>query len=85
MKFHHSEIEIDEGDAICVSLDGNEGTVMVMDDLNFCRYRNGSPFEFAGGRHGQSPAIIRPPKGGHWNVVVEGYSGEVEAAVTVLR
>ena len=87
MKYFHSEVIIDEGDAIRVSLQGTEARVMIMDDSNFRRYRNGSRFEFAGGRYRRSPAIIRPPRGGHWNVIVhhESYTESVEAVVSVIR
>jgi Domain of unknown function (DUF1883) len=87
VKFLRSEVIIDEGDSIRVSLHGTEATVMIMDDSNFRRYRDGSRFEFAGGCHRQSPAIIRPPRGGHWNVIVDfGVCTEnVEAVVSVIR
>jgi len=85
VKFLHSEVVIEEGEAIRVSLKGSEARVMVMDERNFFRYRNGSRFEFAGGSYGATPAMIRPPRGGSWNVVIDlgNYAGNVEPTKAV--
>lgn len=87
MKFIHSEVTTEAGDAILVTLNGNEANVMVMDDSNFRSYRSGGRFTYFGGHYKRSPAIVRPPLSGHWNVVVDlgGLSGKVQAAVRVVH
>jgi len=87
MKFIHSTVTTEEGDAIRVTLRGTEANVMVMDDINFRSYRSGGRFTYFGGHYKQSPAVIRPPLSGHWNVIVDlgGRSGEVRAVVSVIH
>ena len=87
MRHFQSEVTIDTGDAIRVALNGVEAKVMIMDDHNFRRYCDGSRFEFAGGSYGQSPAVIRPLKPGHWNVVIDlgNYTGTINPEVSVIH
>jgi len=87
MKFLHYEVTTETGDAILVSLSGTEANVMVMDDSNFRSYRSRSSFKYFGGHYKKSPAVVRPPNSGHWNVVVDlgGYAGKIEASVQVIQ
>jgi hypothetical protein len=87
MNFIHSRVEIEDGDAIYVTLRGNEANVMVMSDGDFRSYRSGGRFTYYGGHYLRSPAIIRPPMSGSWNVVVDlrGYAGRVDASVRVIH
>jgi len=50
-----------------------------MDDINLCRCRSGDGYKYYGGHYRQS-AIIHPPSGGDWNVVIDD-AGEVTASV----
>jgi len=86
MRFLHSEVTTELGDAIIVSLSGTEANVMVMDDSNFRNYRSGGSFNYYGGHYRRSPAIIRPPSSGRWNVVIDlgGMAGDVPADVHVM-
>lgn len=87
MNFIHSRVEIENGDAIAVTLRGNEANVMVMSDSDFRSYRSGGRFKYFGGHYRQSPAVIRPPMTGAWNVVVDlgGKAGKVEASVNIIH
>jgi|HubBroStandDraft_4_1064222.scaffolds.fasta_scaffold179164_4 hypothetical protein len=49
MKFIHSRVEIEDGDAIAVTLRGNEANVLVMSDSDFRSYRSGGQFTCLGG------------------------------------
>jgi hypothetical protein len=55
-----------------------------MDDINFRRYRSGDGHKYYGGHYRQAPAIIHPPSGGDWNVVIDD-AGEVTASVHVAN
>ena len=83
----HSRVELDDGDSIVVKLSGNEANVQVMSDSDFRNYQCGKNFSYLGGHYRRSPAIIRPPSGGWWNVVVDlgGGAGRVEAAISVIH
>ena len=84
MNFLHSRVHVEEGGAVVVKLHGAEANVRVMDDINFRRFRSGVGHRYYGGQYGQSPAIIHPPSGGDWNVVIDD-AGEVTAAVQVAN
>jgi hypothetical protein len=86
VNFLHSEVTIDEGEAVLVQLSGTEANVLVMSDSDFRNYRSGGRYNYFGGHFKRSPAVVRPP-GGRWNVVVDlgGYAGKVEASVRVIH
>jgi len=79
---HHARVHVEDGGAVVVELHGGEANVRVMDDINFRRYRSGDGHKYYGGHYRQSPAIIHPPSGGDWNVVIDA-TGEVTASVHV--
>jgi hypothetical protein len=87
MKFLHSRLETEDGDAILVKLSGTEANVQVMSDSDFRNYRSHGKYSYFGGHYRRSPAIIRPPSGGWWNIVIDlgGAGGRLEAAVSVLH
>ena len=80
MNFLHSRVHVEEGGAVVVKLYGTEANVRVMDDIKFRRDRSGDGHKYYGGHYRQSPAIIHPPNGGDWNVVIDDY-GDVTASV----
>jgi hypothetical protein len=81
MNFLHARVHVEEGGAVDVKLHGAEANIRVMDDINFRRCRSGDGFKYYGGHYRQS-AIIHPPSGGDWNVVIDD-DGEVTASVHV--
>jgi hypothetical protein len=87
MKFLHYIVTIGSGDAVRVHLTGNAANVLVMDDSNFRLYNEGKEYRYYGGYYTRTPAIIRPPSPGRWNVVVNlgGGVGSVNAIVHVVR
>jgi hypothetical protein len=83
MNFLHARVHVEEGGAVDVKLHGAEANVRVMDDINFRRCRSGDGYKYYGGHYRQS-AIIHPPSGGDWNVVIDD-AGEVTASVHVAN
>jgi hypothetical protein len=87
MNFLHYEVTTAPGEAIRVILRGNAANVLVMDDTNYQKYRAGEEYKYFGRYYDRSPAIIRPPNGGRWHVVINlgGYAGNVNAVVQVVH
>jgi len=83
MNFLHARVHVEEGGAVDVKLHGAEANVRVMDDINLCRCRSGDGYKYYGGHYRQS-AIIHPPSGGDWNVVIDD-AGEMTASVHVAN
>jgi hypothetical protein len=85
--FQEARVELEDGDAVLVKLNGTEANVLVLDDCNYRSYRSGGRYTYFCGHYRQSPAVIRPPHGGDWNVVVDlgGSGGKVEASVHVIH
>jgi hypothetical protein len=60
--------------------------IMLLSPLNFTRYQNGETFKYHGGYFdGKSPAVLWPPRPGHWYVVADlgGESGTLKASVFI--
>jgi len=85
MNFLHYDINAGSGNAVRVTLD-KQANVVLLDDSNFHRYKNGGPFQYYGGLAKQSPIVLRIPYSGHWNVVVDlgGLPGTVNVSVEVI-
>ena len=83
MNFLHARVHVEEGGAVDVKLHGAEANVRVMDDINLRNCRSGDGYKYYGGHYRQS-AIIHPPSGGDWNVVIDD-AGEMTASVHVAN
>lgn len=86
MNFLHSEFDAGPEDLIEVTLDG-QANVILLDNLNFEKYKKGESYRYHGGLAKVSPVRLVPPHRGHWNVVVDlgGYAGTVRAGVKHLQ
>jgi hypothetical protein len=84
MKFLHWDVDAAHDSVIMVTL-SRQANVLLLDDTNYNSYRNGSSYRYHGGLAKRTPVPLRPPHAGHWHVVVDlgGYSGHVEASVSV--
>ena len=82
MNFLVYEFDAGPQDTIQVELD-KEANVRLLDSSNFLKYRNGQLHSYFGGRAKTSPVNLKPPRRGHWYVVVDlgGYPGTVRASV----
>jgi hypothetical protein len=81
--------ELGEQDAestAVVRLRGKAANVVLVDELNFGRYRTGQPFSYVGGRRRRGEIRLAIPRDGRWYVVLDlgGYSGRTKGTVTVL-
>jgi hypothetical protein len=85
MNFLKYEFDAGPGDVIQVRLD-KQANVRLMDSNNFQKYSNGQQHTYHGGYAKTSPVNLRPPRQGHWYVVIDlgGSSGQVHASVQKL-
>lgn len=85
MNFLHSEFRGSSDKVAVVTLD-HQANVMLLDATNFSAYRRGARFKYYGGWNTNSPVKLRPPRQGHWHVVIDlgGNAGTVRAAVRVV-
>ncbi|MCH8054422.1 MAG: DUF1883 domain-containing protein [Planctomycetes bacterium] len=85
MNYLHYEFELGPDDIIEVTLD-HAANVQLLDPPNFQNYKNGKPFKYTGGHVRTSPYRCRPPRSGHWHLVVDlgGGAGTVRASAQVL-
>lgn len=85
MKFLEWNVQAGPDNVVQVALD-HAANVILLDDLNFSAFRRGGRYSYYGGYYRQTPVCIVPPRETHWHVVVHlgGYTGRVNASVTVL-
>jgi Domain of unknown function (DUF1883) len=86
MKYSYHDLgEQPNGTSVSVKLTGSSANVILLDAVNFARYRAREPFSYTGGLQVATPARLTIPRDDHWFVVVDlgGYSGRVRAAVEV--
>jgi len=82
MKYLYYDLGEQRQDSRVVAhLHGSAANVILVDPLNFDRYRFGQPFQYAGGFHTRTPARVRIPEDGHWYLVIDcgGYRHHVHA------
>ncbi len=92
MNFLHYTVTTGPREAVRVYLTGSAANVLVMDDPNFQKFKAGQAYRYYGGHYTVSPAFIKPPFPGRWNVVVnlgglDGMpgAGTVNAVVQVVH
>jgi hypothetical protein len=71
---------------VVARLRGSAANVILLDPLNFYRYRSGRPFLYTGGHYRRSPVGLQIPQDGHWYLVIDhgGYKGRIRAEIEVL-
>jgi len=86
MNYLHAEFDLQSTHLVQVTLAGNAANVMLMDDYNFERYKEGRAFSHYGGYFTKSPVTVKAPFSGHWHVVVDlgGAEGDVNAAIAIV-
>ena len=85
MKFLHYGLNLGSSDLVEVTLD-KQANVKLLDDINFSRYKRGGRHTFHGGFAQKSPIRLKPPRAGHWHLVIDlgGYAGSVRASVRLI-
>src|SRR5947209_5429667 len=71
MEYLHREFDLGEGDILEVTLAGNAANVLLLDEDNFQKYREGRPYSYSGGYARTSPFRVQAPRAGHWHLVVD--------------
>ena len=81
----HDVGERQEGDSVLVRLHGIGANVILVDELNFARYRAGEGFLYEGGFCSHPSVELEIPGDGHWYVVVDtgGSKGRVRSSVEI--
>lgn len=78
MKYLYYHLGETQPDSFVVAhLHGSAANVILLDPLNFDRYRFGQPFVYAGGGFfTRTPVRLRIPRAGHWLLVIDcgGYA-----------
>ena len=75
-----------ENAQVVARLRGSAANVILLDPLNFRRYRLGQPFLYVGGHFWRSPVRLQIPEDGHWYLVIDhgGYKGRASAEIEVV-
>jgi len=86
LDFLHTPMYLEKGSLVQLSCD-TQCNFMLMDDANFASYQSGSGFRYLGGLVRRSPATIRAPHSGYWNVVIDvgGGSASIRYGLRVLE
>jgi hypothetical protein len=82
MNYLHYDLQLKPGEIVEVTLD-KQANVRLLDELNFGKYKRGEKHTYHGGQAKTSPIRLKPPRAGHWHIVIDlgGYSGSVQASV----
>lgn len=66
---------------VVAHLRGSAANVILLDSVNFARYRVGESFIYTGGLHGGTPVALQIPESGHWYLAIDrgGYKHDVRA------
>ncbi len=87
MKYTYYDLgEQPRGTTVSVHLTGTAANVILLDRVNFARYRAHQPFLYTGGLQVATPAQLTVPRDDHWFVILDlgGYSGRTHATVELL-
>jgi len=85
MKYLHYSFNARQNNVIQVKL-SSRANVLLLDNSNYRNYQNNRKYSYYGGLVTKSPYNIRPPKSGHWHLVIDsgGYEGEITASVNII-
>ena len=81
MKYLYWDLgERQHDNVVVVHLRGSAANVILLDPVNFDRYRYGLSFHYTGGLHTGTPVRLEIPKDGHWYLVIDccGYQHHVQ-------
>ncbi|WP_072159921.1 DUF1883 domain-containing protein [Pluralibacter gergoviae] len=86
MSYIHSREYVENGSIVSVQC-SHQINVLVMDDQNYNKYRNGSRFTYHGGFYTHFPANIAVPHSGYWNVVLAlapGHRANIQYSINII-
>ena len=86
MDYVHYEFTLEKGDMVKVGVD-RQANVMLLDELNYQRYRRRQRFEYHGGLQKKPLAYLGAPSQGHWHLVIDlaGSRGTIHTSANVIR
>jgi hypothetical protein len=87
MNYLHSPLgQQVKGTKVKFTIKGNACNVVLLDDVNYQRYRRGKKYSYYGGHTTQSPVILTIPESKVWHGVVDfgGYKGKADVSVTII-
>ena len=82
MKYSYYDLgQQQEESWVVTHLRGSAANVILLDPLNFDRYRLGQPFHYTGGLYTCTPVRLQIPEAGRWYLVIDcgGYTHRVRA------
>ncbi|MBN3137433.1 DUF1883 domain-containing protein [Pectobacterium punjabense] len=86
MSHIHSREHADEGDVFSVQC-SHQINVLLMDDINYRRYKSGQSAKYYGGFYTHFPANISVPNSGFWNVVLAlppGHRANIRYSINII-
>ncbi|MCH7858268.1 MAG: DUF1883 domain-containing protein [Candidatus Marinimicrobia bacterium] len=86
MKYLHYDLDFGPHDVAQINLEV-PAYVRLTDDENYVAYRQGNQYRYHGGVANASPANVKPPRPGHWHLIIDlgGKEGEIIANVHIVR
>jgi hypothetical protein len=86
MSFLHKRLYLGDGEYVLVEIDV-QANVLLTDDSNFSRYRNGESYRYYGGLAKRSPVRLTPPYVGYWNATIDfgGAGGSIRHSIRVVK
>lgn len=86
MQHVHYEFDASDGAIIEVTVD-RQANVLLLDPVNYRRYRRGERYHYRGGLATRSPFPLRVPGAGRWHVAVDlaGRAGNVRTSARLIR
>ncbi len=85
MDFIHSRKHLQQGDVVVVDC-SHQSNILLMDDSNFSKYKNGNEYRHFGGFYDMLPARISVPHTGNWNITIDlgGRRANIEYSINIL-
>lgn len=86
MSFLHDRKYLQKGTVVSVQC-SHQINVLLMDDVNFNKYKKGGSCSTYGGFYKQFPANIPVPSTGNWNVVLAlppGHSAQIRHSIQYI-
>lgn len=87
MSHLHSRKYVASGGVVSVQC-SHQINVLVLDDANYSRYKNGSNAQYYGGFYTHFPANIAVPHSGNWNVVLAmppGRTANINYSINIIE
>lgn len=86
MSYLEKRMFLDAGDVVAVQC-SHQVNVIVMDDLNYAKFRRGDSYRYLGGFFTHFPAHVQVSETKNWNVVISlppGRRATIRASVSVV-